>query len=80
MFLIIQSGSGPSLEESLYTAMEDFATDIVFGEGQPARSMKISLHKFTLIRTTTRLGFISTPLRDRFKIPLSFQFYQMEDI
>ena len=80
MFLIIQSVSCPSLEEILYTAMEDFATDIVFGEGQPARSMKISLPKFTLIGTTTRLGFISSPSRDRFNIPLSFQFYRMEDI
>ena len=80
MFLIIQFVSGPSSEEILYTAMEDFATDIVIGEGHPARSMKISLPKFKLIGTTTRLGFISTPLRDRFKAPLSFQFYQMEDI
>ena len=80
MFLIIRSVSGPRLEKILYTAMEDFAIHIVLGEGQSARRIKISLPKFTLLGTTTRLGLISTPLKDRFNIPLSFQFYQMEDI
>ena len=59
MFLIIQSVSCPSLEDILYTAMEDFAIDIVIGEGQSARSINginISLPKFTLIGTTARLG------------------------
>ena len=70
----------PSLEEILYTAMEDFSIDIVIGEGQSARSIKITLPQFTLIGATTRLGLISTPLRERFSIPLSFRFYDTEEI
>jgi Holliday junction DNA helicase RuvB len=70
----------PSLEEILYTAMEDFSIDILIGEGQSARSIKISLPQFTLIGATTRLGLISTPLRERFSIPLSFRFYDVSDI
>ena len=80
MFLIIQSVSGPSLEKKMYTAMEDLAIGIVIGEGQSARSTKILLPKVTLIGATTSLGLISTPSRDRFSIPLSFQFYQIEHI
>ena len=78
MFLIIQSVSGPSLEKKMYTAMEDLAIGIVIGEGQSARSRKNIIAQITLIGVTTRLGVISTPLRDRFSIPLSFQFYQIE--
>ena len=60
--------------------MEDFAIDIVIGEGKTARSIKISLPHFTLIGATTRLGLMSRPLRERFSIPLSFRFYKVEDI
>ena len=54
-----------SVEEILYTAMEDFALDIVIGEGPSARSVRIPLPKFTLIGATTRLGMLSNPLKDK---------------
>lgn len=69
-----------NLEEILYTAMEDFSIDIVIGEGNSARSIKIKLPKFTLIGATTRLGLMSTPLRERFNIPLSLRFYETEEL
>lgn len=59
-----------TIEEVLYSAMEDFALDIIVGEGPAARSIRINLPKFTLVGATTRLGLLSNPLRDRFGIPL----------
>ncbi len=64
-----------SVEEILYSAMEDFVLDILIGEGPSARSVKIHLPKFTLIGATTRLGLLSNPLRDRFGISLKLGFY-----
>lgn len=63
------------VEEVLYSAMEDYALDIIIGEGPAARSVRISLPKFTLVGATTRLGLLSNPLRDRFGIPLRLNFY-----
>lgn len=69
-----------SVEEVLYSAMEDFALDIIVGEGPAARSIKINLPKFTLVGATTRLGLISNPLRDRFGIPLRLDFYNIDEL
>lgn len=69
-----------SIEEVLYSAMEDFAIDIIIGEGPAARSVKINLPRFTLVGATTRLGLLSNPLRDRFGIPLKLDFYNHEEI
>jgi holliday junction DNA helicase RuvB len=67
-----------ALEEVLYSAMENFSLDILIGQGQSARSVKISLPRFTLIGATTRLGLLSNPLRDRFGIPLRLEFYSSD--
>lgn len=69
-----------SVEEVLYSAMEDFKLDIIIGEGPAARTIKIDLPKFTLIGATTRLGLLSNPLRDRFGIPLKLNFYTHEEL
>lgn len=69
-----------NIEEVLYTAMEDFALDIIVGEGPAARSIRIDLPKFTLVGATTRLGLLSNPLRDRFGIPLRLDFYNPEEL
>ncbi|MGV2433423.1 MAG UNVERIFIED_CONTAM: Holliday junction branch migration DNA helicase RuvB [Rickettsiaceae bacterium] len=69
-----------NIEEVLYSAMEDFSLDIIVGEGPAARSIRISLPKFTLVGATTRLGLISNPLRDRFGIPLRLDFYSPEEL
>ncbi len=69
-----------NIEEILYSAMEDFALDIIIGEGPAARSVRIDLPKFTLIGATTRLGLLSNPLRDRFGIPLRLKFYNTEEL
>jgi Holliday junction DNA helicase RuvB len=69
-----------SVEEMLYSAMEDFSLDIIIGEGPAARTVKISLPKFTLVGATTRLGLLSNPLRDRFGIPLRLSFYSVEEL
>jgi len=69
-----------SIEEILYSAMEDFKLDIVLGEGPAARTMQIDLHPFTLIGATTRSGLLSNPLRDRFIAHLHFEFYKPEDL
>ncbi len=69
-----------SVEEMLYSAMEDFSLDIVIGEGPSARTVKISLPKFTLVGATTRLGLLSNPLRDRFGIPLRLNFYSSAEL
>ncbi|HVJ32731.1 MAG TPA: Holliday junction branch migration DNA helicase RuvB [Terriglobia bacterium] len=65
----------PAVEEILYPAMEDYHLDLIIGEGPAARSVRIDLPKFTLVGATTRLGLLSTPLRDRFGIPLRLNFY-----
>jgi holliday junction DNA helicase RuvB len=65
----------PAVEEILYPAMEDFQLDLMIGEGPAARSVKIDLRPFTLIGATTRAGLITTPLRDRFGIPVRLEFY-----
>jgi Holliday junction DNA helicase RuvB len=65
----------PVVEEVLYPAMEDFVLDLIIGEGPAARSVRIDIAPFTLIGATTRLGLLTTPLRDRFGIPLRLTFY-----
>ncbi|MCE2715756.1 MAG: Holliday junction branch migration DNA helicase RuvB [Pseudomonadota bacterium] len=65
----------PAVEETLYTAIEDFKLDIMIGEGPAARSIRLDLPKFTLIGATTRSGLLTQPLRERFSIPLRLQFY-----
>ena len=70
----------PVVEEILYPAMEDYELDLVIGEGPSARSVKITLAPFTLIGATTRSGLITTPLRDRFGIPVRLNFYSAEEL
>ena len=70
----------PSVEEVLYPAMEDFQLDLMIGEGPAARSLRIDLPPFTLIAATTRSGLITTPLRDRFGIPMRLQFYSQNEL
>jgi Holliday junction DNA helicase RuvB len=69
-----------SVEEVLYSAMEDFAIDLIIGEGPSAKTVKINLSKFTLLGATTRLGLLSNPLRDRFGIPMKLDFYSSEEL
>ena len=69
-----------TVEEVLYSAMEDFKLDIIIGEGPAARTIKIDLPKFTLVAATTRLGLLSNPLRDRFGIPLKLNFYEPDEL
>ena len=68
------------VEEILYPAMEDYVLDLIIGEGPAARSVRIDLSPFTLIGATTRLGLLSTPLRERFGIPLSLDFYPTDEL
>jgi Holliday junction DNA helicase RuvB len=70
----------PVVEEILYPAMEDFELDLIIGEGPSARSVKIDLAPFTLIGATTRSGLLTTPLRDRFGIPVRLSFYKTEEL
>ena len=70
----------PAVEEMLYPAMEDFQLDLIIGEGPAARSVKIDLAKFTLVGATTRAGLLTTPLRDRFGIPVRLNFYTVEEL
>jgi holliday junction DNA helicase RuvB len=70
----------PVVEEVLYPAMEDRALDIMIGEGPSARSVRIDLPPFTLIGATTRQGLLTTPLRDRFGIPVRLTFYSEEEL
>ena len=69
-----------SVEEVLYPAMEDFAYDIVIGKGPGARSIRMELPKFTLVGATTRLGLLTSPLRDRFGIKEQLELYSPEDL
>src|SRR6201985_3585224 len=70
----------PAVEEILYPAMEDCELDLVIGEGPSARSVKIQLAPFTLVGATTRSGLITTPLRDRFGIPVRLNFYTADEL
>ncbi|MEM9428865.1 MAG: Holliday junction branch migration DNA helicase RuvB [Pseudomonadota bacterium] len=70
----------PVVEEILYPALEDFELDLVIGEGPAARTVRIDLQPFTLVGATTRLGLLTTPLRDRFGIPLRLEFYTVEEL
>jgi Holliday junction DNA helicase RuvB len=70
----------PAVEEILYPAMEDFQLDLIIGEGPAARSVRIDLAKFTLIGATTRVGLLTTPLRDRFGIPVRLNYYTAEEL
>src|ERR1700740_3011311 len=70
----------PAVEEILYPAMEDYELDLVIGEGPSARSVKITLNPFTLVGATTRSGLITTPLRDRFGIPMRLSFYETDEL
>jgi Holliday junction DNA helicase RuvB len=70
----------PVVEEVLYPALEDFELDLVIGEGPAARTMRIELQPFTLVGATTRLGLLTTPLRDRFGIPTRLQFYTVDEL
>ncbi|MBN36276.1 MAG: Holliday junction branch migration DNA helicase RuvB [Rhodospirillaceae bacterium] len=70
----------PAVEEVLYPAMEDFQLDLIIGEGPAARSVRIDLPKFTLVGATTRSGLLTTPLRERFGIPLRLDFYEAKDL
>lgn len=70
----------PAVEEILYPALEDFELDLVIGEGPAARTVRIELQPFTLVGATTRLGLLTTPLRDRFGIPTRLQFYTVDEL
>src|SRR5688572_24221023 len=70
----------PVVEEVLYPAMEDRALDLIIGEGPSARSVRIDLPAFTLIGATTRQGLLTTPLRDRFGIPVRLNFYTVPEL
>ncbi|HEV2557111.1 MAG TPA: Holliday junction branch migration DNA helicase RuvB [Microvirga sp.] len=70
----------PAVEEILYPAMEDYQLDLIIGEGPAARSVKIELPKFTLVGATTRAGLLTTPLRDRFGIPIRLEFYTVDEL
>jgi holliday junction DNA helicase RuvB len=70
----------PVVEEVLYPALEDFELDLVIGEGPAARTVRIELQPFTLVGATTRLGLLTTPLRDRFGIPIRLQFYTVAEL
>lgn len=70
----------PAVEELLYSAMEDYAIDLVVGEGHQARSVRLGLSRFTLVGATTRAGALSKPFHDRFGIPLAMQYYSPEEL
>lgn len=69
-----------TVEEILYSAMEDFALDIIIGKGPAARSVRLDLPHFTLVGATTRLGAIAAPLRDRFGVQCCLEFYKPEEL
>src|SRR5436189_1418719 len=70
----------PAVEEILYPALEDYQLDLIIGEGPAARSVRIDLARFTLVGATTRLGLLTTPLRDRFGIPIRLNFYSVAEL
>jgi len=69
-----------TVEEILYSAMEDYALDIIIGKGPAARSVRLDLPKFTLVGATTRMGSIAAPLRDRFGVICHLEFYEPKDL
>lgn len=69
-----------AVEEVLYPALEDFKLDLVIGQGPGARTVKIDLEPFTLVGATTRIGLLSSPLRDRFGVILRLEFYTPEEL
>lgn len=69
-----------SIEEVLYPAMEDFALDLVVGKGPTARTLRLTLDRFTIIGATTRISLLSSPLRDRFGVTYRLNFYKVDDI
>ena len=71
---------GRVVEELLYSAMEDFALDIILGQGPSAKSIRLSLPRFTLVGATTRTGLLTSPLRDRFGVAFRLEFYRPEDL
>ncbi len=70
----------PAVEEILYPAMEDFKLDLIIGQGPGARTVRIDLEPFTLVGATTRLGLLTSPLRDRFGVIFRLEFYNPEDL
>lgn len=68
------------VEELLYSAMEDFALDIILGQGPSAKSIRLPLHRFTLVGATTRTGLLTSPLRDRFGVTFRLEFYSPEEL
>ncbi len=70
----------PAVEEILYPAMEDYKLDLIIGEGPAARSVQIDLPPFTLVGATTRSGLLTSPLRDRFGIPMRLEFYSADEL
>ena len=68
------------VEEVLYPAMEDYAIDIMIGKGATAKSIRIDLHKFTLVGATTRAGMLTAPLRDRFGMVNKLEFYETDEL
>jgi Holliday junction DNA helicase RuvB len=70
----------PAVEEILYPAMEDFQLDLIIGDGPSARSVRIDLARFTLVGATTRTGLLTTPLRERFGIPIRLEFYDVIEL
>src|SRR5581483_3609197 len=73
-------GLGPTVEEILYPALEDFQIDLVLGQGPAARTVKLELPRFTLVGATTRAGLITAPLRARFGIVHRLDFYSPEEL
>ncbi len=70
----------PSVEEMLYPAMEEFKLDIIVGQGPGARTLRLDVPRFTLIGATTRLGLLTSPLRNRFGVVLRLDFYKVEEL
>ena len=70
----------PAVEEMLYPAMEDYAIDVVFGQGPSAQSVRMTINKFTLIGATTKAGMLTSPLRDRFGIVERLELYNEEEL
>ncbi|KGF09974.1 ATP-dependent DNA helicase RuvB [Tissierellia bacterium S5-A11] len=69
-----------TVEEILYSAMEDFALDLMIGKGPSAQSIRLDINHFTLIGATTRAGQLSSPLRDRFGVPINLELYSVESL
>ena len=70
----------PSIEETMYSALEDFRLDIIIGEGPSAKSVRLDLPRFTLVGATTRAGLLTSPMRDRFGIAANLEYYGDEDM